>query len=145
MLGSSVLVIFFRKQKQKKNVSIRHCFQNADSEKSCSDVNAREPLREESFHLSSTTTSKPSQRCNFMPSSLDCWVILKRSRPCRGLRRMMMMMMHVVKCCKRASAPQALLPITHVEIQSYIVNADPNERCIVSSIWSSAWPCSEDK
>lgn len=56
---------------------------------------------------------------------------------------MMMMMMHVVKCCKRASAPQALLPITHVEIQSYIVNADPNEGVLLAASGAQLGPAAK--
>lgn len=38
--------------------------------------------------------------------------------------------------------PQALLPIAHAKIQSYILTTNPSERCIISSIWSLARPCS---
>lgn len=55
------------------------------------------------------------------------------------------MMMHVVKCCNRGSLPQALLTITHAEIQSYTLNTNPNEWGIISSIWCLARPRSEDK
>lgn len=58
-----------------------------------------------------------------------------------SLQRLCRMMMHVLKWCKRGPLPQALLPIAHAEIQSYILDRNPNERCIISSIWSLPRPC----
>lgn len=39
--------------------------------------------KRECFHSFNTTTSLMSCRTNFMPSSVDCWVDLRRSSPCR--------------------------------------------------------------
>lgn len=55
-----------------------------------------------------------------------------------SLQRLYRMMMRVLKWCKRVSLPQALFPIAHAEIQSYVLNANPNEPCIISCIWSLA-------
>lgn len=59
-----------------------------------------------------------------------------------SLQMLHWMMMHVLKWCKRGSLPQALFPIPDTGIQSYILNRNPNEWCIISSIWSLLWPCS---
>lgn len=40
--------------------------------------------KRECFHSFNTTSSLTSRRGNFMPSSVDCRVILRRSSPCRG-------------------------------------------------------------
>ncbi len=65
----------------------------------------------------------------------------QRNSPLQRLCRMMTM--NALKCFKGGSEPQALLPITHAEIQSYVLNTNPNDVCIISNIWSWLGPAAK--